>query len=168
MDNFKRILDVLNDLIKINKDREESYAKASRELTPAEHNLRGIFERKAQESRNNVVQLEHKAQEIRGRLDNDAPEDGSDGTNEKEESKNETGSLNIFWESVKDFFTGNEKSSLVKSCLDGDKAIAKCYEDLLQKQEIPDDVSELLLSQKKTLDESRDLMVLLESSEGLK
>src|SRR5690349_11141977 len=77
MDNFKRILDVLNDLIKINKDREAGYVKATRELTPAEHNLRGVFERKALESRNNVVQLEQKLQEIRTRLDNDAPEDGS-------------------------------------------------------------------------------------------
>ena len=163
MDNFKRILDVLNDLIKINKDREESYAKASRELTPAEHNLRGIFERKAQESRNNVVQLEHKAQEIRGRLDNNAPEDGEAAVQNISESP-----VQNWWTDIKNFFKGDDKPTLVKSCVDGDKAIAKCYDDVLNKQEIPDDVSELLLSQKKTLDESRDLMVLLEDSDGSK
>jgi hypothetical protein len=57
MDSLKKILEVLNDLIRINRDREEGYTKVSRELTPAEHNLRSAFERKAQESRNNIVQI---------------------------------------------------------------------------------------------------------------
>ena len=167
MDNFKKLLDVLNDLIKINKDREESYAKASKELTPAEHNLRGIFERKALESRNNVVQLEDKAEEIRSRLDNDAPEDGSGDKTDKEEITNESNAFNSLWGSLKDFFTGNEKNTLVKSCVDGDKAIAKCYDDILNDQEIPEDVSQLLLSQKKTLDECSDLITVLEDSQRL-
>ena len=155
MDNFKRILDVLNDLIKLNKDREAGYAKASRDLTPAEHNLRGIFERKAQESRNNVVQLESKAQEIRGRLDNDAPEDGVISLQQTPDSP-----IQNIWNDIKNFFKGDDKPALLKSCVDGDKAISKCYDDVLNKQDVPDDVSELLLSQKKTLDEN-DLTGLL-------
>jgi len=158
MDNFKRILDVLNDLIKINKDREAGYVKATRELTPAEHNLRGVFERKALESRNNVVQLEQKLEEIRTRLENDAPEDGAaDMRNEKSEIGNEESEILNFFQNVRNFFTGTDKPSLIKSCSDGEASIIKCYDDALNEPRIPDDVVELLREQKRTLDESEDL-----------
>src|SRR5829696_8759493 len=103
MDNFKRIIEVLNDLIKINKDREAGYAKASRELTPAEHNLRGIFERKAQESRNNVQQLQYKAEEL-GAAD------------EIELDTSVSGRIYRIWMDVKSAFTGNDKKSILESC----------------------------------------------------
>src|SRR5215207_9670293 len=129
MSNFKKIIEVLNDLIKINKDREEGYVKAGRELTPAEHNLRGIFERKAQESRNNVMQLQYKAQEIGVPVEEEATESGGF-----------SGAIYRAWTDLKKVFTGNDEKSILESCGSGEKAAQECYRHALEEQELPEDV----------------------------
>jgi uncharacterized protein (TIGR02284 family) len=143
MDNFKKILGVLNDLIKINKDREEGYVKASRELTPAEHNLRGVFERKAQESRNNVMQLQHKAEEM-----------GAEVGEEIENDDSFTGKIYRVWMDLKSAFTNNDTESILQSCGTGEKAAQKCYADALEDKELPQDVCDMIKEQKKRIDES--------------
>jgi uncharacterized protein (TIGR02284 family) len=142
-DNFKKILEVLNDLIKINKDREEGYVKASRDLTPAEHNLRGIFERKAQESRNNVQQLQYKAEEIAA-------------GDEVENEGSVSGKLYRLWMDVKSAFTGEEETSILKSCERGEKAAQHCYENALNDGDLPEDIASIIREQKKTIDSSRE------------
>lgn len=142
-DNFKKILEVLNDLIKINKDREEGYAKASRDLTPAEHNLRGVFERKAQESRNNVMQLQHKAEEFAS-------------PDEIETGGSVSGYLYRLWMDVKNAFTGDEEISILKSFEDKEKAAQQCYEHALNEEELPQDVSDIIREQKKSIDSARE------------
>lgn len=143
MDNFKKILEVLNDLIRINKDREEGYVKASRKLTPAESNLRGIFERKAEESRNNVLQLQHKVGEI-GVAD------------EIETNSSLTGSIYRVWTDVKSAFTGEDKKSILESCECGEKAAQQCYTDALNDKELPEEITTIIRQQKKSIDSSRD------------
>ncbi|HYF30347.1 MAG TPA: PA2169 family four-helix-bundle protein [Chitinophagaceae bacterium] len=143
MDNFKKIIEVINDLIKINKDREEGYVKASRELTPAEHNLRGVFERKAQESRNNVLQLQHKAEEV-----------GAQANDEIATSGSVSGAIYRVWMDLKRAVTGNDARSILESCETGEKAAQKCYADALNEKELPEDVSTIIREQKKSIDES--------------
>ncbi|HEY0680153.1 MAG TPA: PA2169 family four-helix-bundle protein [Chitinophagaceae bacterium] len=145
MDNFRKIIEVLNDLIKINKDREEGYVRASRELTPAEHNLRGIFERKAQESRNNVQQLQHKAEEIGASVDDEVANEGSI-----------TGTLYRAWTDLKNVFTSSDKKSILESCESGEKAAQKCYSDALDDKELPEEITSLILEQKQHIDASKD------------
>jgi uncharacterized protein (TIGR02284 family) len=148
IDNIKKIVDVLNDLIKINKDREEGYVKAKSELTPAEHNLRGVFERKAQESRNNVLQLQHKAEEI-----------GADTViDEVADESTITGKIYRVWMDLKNAFTGNEKESILASCETGESAAQKCYAHALDDEELPDDVSSMIREQKHSIDASREEM----------
>lgn len=144
MTNFKKIIEVLNDLIKINKEREEGYVKAGRELTPAEHNLRGIFERKAQESRNNVVQLQNKAEEI--------------GAPAQEEPVNNpiTGVLYSAWNQLKTVFDGNDKQSILKCRNSEEEAAQKCYEDALNEQDLPEHLSHVIREQKQSIDASRE------------
>lgn len=140
-DNFKKILEVLNDLIKINKEREESYVKASRELTPAEHNLRGVFERKAQESRNNVTQLRHKAEQLAmpGEIE---PADGI------------SGQLYRLWMDVKTAFAGGDKKAILESCESGEKAAQRCYNSALDQHELPEEITSLIRQQKQSIDTS--------------
>jgi uncharacterized protein (TIGR02284 family) len=152
MENLKKILEVLNDLIRINKDREVGYAKISRDLTPAEHNLRSAFERKAQDSRNNIMQLEHKADEIRRQLGGD-PE-----TKEIADNNGLSGRIYKMWAEVKDFFSGNDRSAVIKSCVDGEEKAQKCYENALTEYELPEDISALLTHQKSSLDASQQEM----------
>jgi len=143
MANFKKIVEVLNDLIKINKDREEGYVKASRELTPAEHNLRGVFERKAQDSRNNVQQLQYKAEEIAAGSDEKVADDDSI-----------SGMLYRVWMDIKNAFTDDEEKSVLKSCVHGEEAAQKCYADAINEKELPEDITELLKQQKRSIDDS--------------
>src|ERR1700754_2742373 len=138
MDNLKKILEVLNNLIRINKDREAGYSRVSRELTPAEHNLRSAFERKVQESRNNISQLEQMADEIQHQLDDPALAAG----NEHRESI--AGRIYNIWNEVKDFFTGKDSKSLLKSCADVEAKAKTCYEKALDAAEYPENISRVL------------------------
>ena len=127
MDNFKKIIEVINDLIKINKDREEGYVKASRELTPAEHNLRGVFERKAQESRNNVMQLQHKVEEVGAQVGEDIETSGTI-----------TGAIYRVWMDLKQAFSGNDKKAILETVETGEKAAQKCYTHALTETQLPE------------------------------
>jgi len=156
MDNLKKILEVLNDLIRINKDREEGYVKVSRELTPAEHNLRSSFERKAQESRNNIIQLEHVTDEIHQQLNY---------TEEQAQEANQgmTGRIYKLWSEIKDFFGGKDKPSVLKSCADGEARAKTCYENALEEVQLPKKIYALLNDQISSIDASqREIKSLLE------
>jgi uncharacterized protein (TIGR02284 family) len=159
MDNLKKILEVLNDLIRINKDREAGYTKVGRELTPAEHNLRSAFERKAMESRNNISTLEHMADEIQLQLDDYE----SKAENVYRESF--AGRIYNIWTEVKDFFTGKDKSSLLRSCVDGEAKAKTCYEKALDAAEYPEEISRVLNEQKSSIDQSKlEMTNLLEAN----
>ena len=152
MDNLKKILEVLNDLIKINKDREAGYNKVSRELTPAEHNLRSAFERKAQDSRNNIVQLETMAGEIEQQL--------TEG-HATVPTLSLSGSIYKLWEEVKDFCTGKDRSSVLRSCADGEAKAKGCYECALRQLELPVDLEQVLHKQIDSLDASQKEIIAL-------
>ncbi len=161
MDNLKKILEVLNDLIRINKDREAGYRKVGRELTPAEHNLRSAFERKAQESRNNISQLEHMADEIQNQLDDVEP------VEENLNRESLTGRIYNIWTEVKDFFTGKDSNSLLKSCADGEAKAKTCYEKALDAAEYPEEIVRVLNQQKSSIDQSKlEMTILLEGNKS--
>jgi len=147
MDNLKKILEVLNDLIRINKDREEGYNKISRELTPAEHNLRSAFERKAQESRNNIVQLESIADDIHQQLKaSNEPVDSNPGL---------AGRIYKMWTDVKGLFSGSDKSAVLRSCADSEAKAKSCYENALSELPLPENIYSVLNDQKISLDASQ-------------
>ena len=153
MDNLKKILEVLNDLIRINKDREAGYNKISRELTPAEHNLRSAFERKAQDSRNNISQLQTLSGEIQHQLSEVDPSE--------QPADNLSGKIYKMWEEVKDFFTGTDKPSVLRSCADGDGKAKGCYESALELN-LPAKLEQVLHEQKDSLDASqKEIMELM-------
>lgn len=135
---------MLNDLIRINKEREEGYVKAGRELTPAEHNLRGVFERKAQESRNNVMQLQHKAAEIGA------------GIEAEPVSNSFTGAIYNAWTELKKVFSANDKTSVLQCCESDEEAVQQCYLRALNENDLPEDLTNVIRQQKETIDASRD------------
>ena len=158
MDNLKKILEVLNDLIRINRDREAGYNKVSRELTPAEHNLRSAFERKAHESRNNMVQL----QTIVGDLQHLLP-------TEKEleqPANNVSGKIYKMWEEVKDFFSGKGNSAVLRFCVDRDAKATFCYENALHETTLPENISSVLNQHRVCLaNGQKELKSLLEAGQ---
>jgi len=149
MDNLKKILEVLNDLIRINKDREAGYSRVSRELTPAEHNLRSAFERKVHESRNNISQLEHMADEIQHQLDD------FDSVEENPYRDSLAGRIYNIWTEVKDFFTGKDSNSLLKACAAGEEKAKTCYDKALDAAEYPDEILRVLHEQKSSFDQAK-------------
>jgi len=152
MDNLKKIIEVLNDLIRINKDREAGYSKVSRELTPAEHNLRSAFERKVMESRNNISQLEQMADEIHHQLGE------AESAEENPHRESLAGRIYNMWSEVKDIFTGKDRNALLKSCADGEVKAKTCYEKALDAAEYPEQMSRILNEQKSSIDESPFLL----------
>ena len=158
MDNLKKILEVLNDLIRINRDREVGYNRVSRELTPAEHNLRSAFERKAQESRNNIVQLEMMAGEIQHQLPAEKQF--------QQPASNVSGKIYKMWEEVKDFFNGKDKSTVLRSCVDGDAKATSCYENALCETVLPENISSVLNQHKASLaDGQKELNSFLDAGQ---
>jgi uncharacterized protein (TIGR02284 family) len=152
MDNLKKILEVLNDLIRINKDREAGYRRVSRQLTPAEHNLRSAFERKAQDSRNNIVQLEQLTDDIHHQFHEKFIND----------ERGPAGQVYKLWSEIKDFFSGKDRSTVLKSCADGEAKARDCYENVLNQVDLPENIHALLDDQKKSLDSSqREIMQLI-------
>ncbi len=53
----KEIIEVLNDLIRINNDRTAGYTRAAEDTKIVDVLLRTIFERMADESRQNAIEL---------------------------------------------------------------------------------------------------------------
>ena len=159
MDNLKKILEVLNDLIRINKDREAGYNKISRELTPAEHNLRSAFERKAMESRNNIAQLEIVAEDIQHQLtEANLPADSASSFG---------GRIYKMWEEVKDFFTGSDKPTVLRYCADREAKATSCYENALNEVPFPESIYSLLNDQKASIDASqREMIEILKKEEA--
>src|SRR5438874_12815127 len=66
MERNERTIEVLNDLIRINNDRVEGYEKAVRETDEKHVDLRNIFHRMADESRNYSTQLTDKVRRLGG------------------------------------------------------------------------------------------------------
>ena len=57
MKDTEKIIDVLNDLIKINNDRIEGYEKAADNIDPEESTLKTLFYQLSEESRENKSKL---------------------------------------------------------------------------------------------------------------
>ena len=94
MEDNKKVIEVLNDLIQINNDRITGYERALKELKDESSDLRTLFEGYIDQSRNIRNELGTEVQALHGKMD--------DGT---------TGSGKIYraWMDVKAVFTGHDR-----------------------------------------------------------
>lgn len=144
---------VLNDLIQINNDRIEGYEKAANETKIIDADLRALFTRMANESREYVVELREYVHR-----------NGEAAT----DSTTVRGKIYRAWMDVKAAFGGKDRKSLLESCEFGEDAAQKAYEmaldDAADDELLPDVVS-LIIEQKAKLKRAHDEIKRLRDSQ---
>ena len=134
------IIQVLNDLLKINNDRVEGYEKAIEEVF--EFDLKTIFRGMAEESRKNSSALTREIIRLGGAAD----------INQTTAS----GKIYRVWMDVKSSLTGNDRHSTLSLCEYGEDAAQAAYKEALRNKELTSPLRELILDQQISLKEAHD------------
>ncbi len=142
--NNDNLTEVLNDLIRINNDRITGYEKAADEARNIDVDLRTIFSRMAEESRQYAAELTQEVVKLGGE-----PATGT--TN--------SGKIYRVWMDVKATFTGSNRQAILENCEFGEDAAQKAYDSALKSDaEINADVRQLITKQKASLKTSHDVI----------
>ena len=150
MEDNKKVIEVLNDLIQINNDRITGYERALKELKDDSSDLRTLFEGYIDQSRNIRNQLGTEVQALHGTMD--------DGT---------TGSGKIYraWMDVKAVFTGHDRHTVLENCEFGEDAAQKAYKTALNTEALPAYLVELISKQQVELRSAHDEVKALRDAE---
>jgi len=144
METNENLVEVLNDLIKINNDRIDGYEKALEEVKDIDLDLRGIFQKMANESRENVAELSREVAALGGEI--------ATGTTN-------SGKIYRVWMDIKATFTGHDRTSVLESCEYGEDAAQEAYEDALSTDaNLSVEIRQIITDQKSSLKESHDLI----------
>lgn len=144
MEISEKAMDVINDLIEINNDRVEGFEKAARDLENDDTGLDTVFNKLANESRENVVELTEIAQNF-----GEAPVEGT----------STSGALHRAWLDIKSVFTGGDMEAILNECERGEDAIKAAYRSALDPEnEIGYELQEILQRQQQGIVEGHDLI----------
>jgi uncharacterized protein (TIGR02284 family) len=142
MERNEKTIDVLNDLIRINNDRVEGYEKAVRETNENDVDLRNIFNRMAQESRNYTRELTEQVRRLGGE-----PASGTTAS----------GKIYRTWMDIKSGFSRSERKSVLEECEFGEDAAQKAYDKALDPDNsLPPDVRTVVQEEKTNLRTAHD------------
>ena len=142
MERNKQTIEVLNDLIQINNDRIEGYEKAIKETKESDVDLRNIFNRMADESKNYKQELVDQVRRLGG-------DPASDTT--------QSGKIYRVWMDVKSSFAGRGRQSVLELCEYGEDAAQKAYQKALEvENELLPEVRSLIQHEKDELRTSHD------------
>lgn len=138
------LIEVLNDLIRINNDRIVGYEKAAEEARDIDVDLRATFTRMAEESRQYAAELTQEVVRLGGE-----PATGT--TN--------SGKIYRVWMDLKATFTGNSRQAILENCEFGEDSAQKAYDSALKSDaEINADTRQLIANQKASLKTSHDVI----------
>jgi len=139
-----KLVEVLNDLIRINNDRIVGYEKAADEAKDIDVDLRAIFTRMSDESRQYAAELTQDVVKLGG--------DPATGTTS-------SGKIYRVWMDVKATFSGHNRETVLANCEFGEDAAQKAYETALKSDaEMNADIRQLITNQKASLKTSHDLI----------
>jgi uncharacterized protein (TIGR02284 family) len=148
MKKTEKVIEVLNDLIRINIDRIEGYEKEAHEEKTTDIDLRNTFNKMATESRSFVNALHAEVLRLGG-----APV-----------SKTTiSGKIYLYWLDTKANFmggyTGNDILSVLSVCESGEDAVQTAYNEALESGiEFPDNIQGLIERQHFALKASHELI----------
>lgn len=144
MSTNENLIEVLNDLIRINNDRIDGYEKAIKETDAIDVDLQGLFQKMANESREYVSELTSEVASLGGEV--------ATGTTS-------SGKIYRVWMDIKATFSGHDRQSVLESCEYGEDAAQEAYDDALASDaEIPVAVRQIITDQKASLLSSHDLI----------
>jgi uncharacterized protein (TIGR02284 family) len=143
METTEKTIDVINDLVKINNDRVAGFEKAAQDLKEDKLGLKAIFEKLADESRDNTAELIRYASQY-----------GVDA-----DDTSAAGALHRAWIEIRAAFSGNDTASILGECERGEDAIKKAYATALEDSgEISYEVAETIRRQQQSIIEGHNLI----------
>lgn len=138
------LVEVLNDLVRINNDRVEGYERANNEAKDIDVDLRSIFTRMAEESKQYAAELTQEIVRLGGE-----PATGTTAS----------GKIYRVWMDVKATFSGNSRQAILESCEFGEDAAQKAYKQALESDaEMTAEQRQLITNQKSALKTSHDVI----------
>lgn len=143
MENNSEVIEILNDLILINNDRIAGYEKSYDETKDIETDLKGLFQEMADQSKGYVTQLSGEVQKLGGE-----PADGTI----------LSGKLYRVWMDVRTVFSTDNRKAVLENSEAGEDAAQKAYTEALKNEDLPADITQLILSQKTALKSSHDMI----------
>ena len=144
MERNSNLVEVLNDLVRINHDRTTGYAKAADNAREIDVDLRVVFDKMGDESRKYARELSEEIVKLGGE-----PATGTTAS----------GKIYRAWMDVKATFTGKDRTALLGACEFGEDAAQRAYDSALASDaDMPADIRQLIASQKSALRTSHDLI----------
>lgn len=142
MEANKDLIEVLNDLIRINHDRTEGYHKAVEELKPTDIDLKTMFTNMA----NTSVQFANAlSTEVRNLGGNPAVD------------STQSGKLYRVWMDIRSGISARDRKSVLALCEFGEDAALKAYNIALESDaEIPAEIRQTIVEQKNAIQSSHD------------
>lgn len=144
MQTNESLIEVLNDLIKINNDRINGYEKASDEIKNTDIDLQAMFLKMGNDSRGHVLELSNAVVKLGGEPVTDTTISGK---------------IYRTWMDVKAAFARKERLSVLEACEFGEDAAQKAYEDALGSDaEMNAETRQLIMDQKASLKTAHDVV----------
>src|SRR3990170_5729192 len=144
MEANKDLIEVLNDLIRINHDRTEGYHKAVEELKPTDVDLKTMFTNMANSSVQYANALSTEVRNLGGSPATDSTQSGK---------------LYRVWMDIKSGMTARDRKSVLALCEFGEDAALKAYNLALESDaEIPAEIRQVILEQKSAIQSSHDVV----------
>jgi uncharacterized protein (TIGR02284 family) len=142
----EKVVDVLNDLIRINNDRIAGYEKAATEIKESldDAEIKTVFFQMAEESRGYRSSLMDAVTRLGGEVTTDTTPSGK---------------IYRAWMDVKATFSGDDVLTALQSCEFGEDAALKAYADALEADvDWPVDIPALIESQRSSLRASHNMI----------
>jgi uncharacterized protein (TIGR02284 family) len=144
MEANKDVIQVLNDLIRINHDRTEGYHKAAEELKATDIDLKTMFTNMANTSVQYGNALSVEVRNLGGTPAVDSTQSGK---------------LYRVWMDIKSGVTARDRKSVLALCEFGEDAALKAYKLAMESDaEMPADIRQLILDQRDSLQSSHDVV----------
>lgn len=138
------ITEILNDLILINNDRIEGYEKAITETEETDIDLKAMFNKMGNESRDNVRELKEAVEGL-----GETPVVGT----------TISGKIYRTWMDVKTAFSTKERQSVLELCEYGEDAAQKAYNEALASDaDMTTAIRQLITSQQDALRTSHNVI----------
>ena len=142
--NMEGLVEVLNDLVKINNDRIAGYERAITESNDLDVDLKAVFEGMKRESEEYKSELMSVIRSLSGEVTTDTTMSGK---------------VYRAWMDVKATFTGASRKAILENCEFGEDAWRRAYEAALSSDvEMSAEVRQLITSQYNSEKSSHDLM----------
>ncbi len=141
MENHEKVIDALNDLVKINNDRIEGYEKAI-EDSKSDGEYNSLFREMIDQSRKYKEQLINEINTLGGKADRN--------------SNTSSGKVYHVWMDVKSSVQGKTDKSALQLSEYGEDAAQKAYTEALQTDNLQASTRDLIQNQKEHLKNSHD------------